>query len=116
MTRVGFTVAFVALALASGERRGVGGVQGQTVHDTLTFTKDVAPIFYRHCASCHHPGGRAPFSLLTYEDVAGRARLIAAVTEQRTMPPWQPEPGYAQFVGERRRDRRRSAMGGVRVG
>jgi mono/diheme cytochrome c family protein len=102
MTRVGFTVAFVALALASGERRGAGGVQGQTVHDTLTFTKDVAPILYRHCASCHHPGGWAPFSLLTYEDVAGRARLIAAVTERRTMPPWQPEPGYAQFVGERR--------------
>ncbi len=102
MTRVGFTVAFVALALASGERLGVGGVQGQTVHDTLTFTKDVAPILYRHCASCHHPGGWAPFSLLAYEDVAGRARLIAVVTERRTMPPWLPEPGYAQLVGERR--------------
>lgn len=66
MTRVGFTVAFVALALASGERRGAGGVQGQTVHDTLTFTKDVAPILYRHCVSCHHPGGWAPFSLLAW--------------------------------------------------
>ena len=102
MTRVGFAVAFVALGLASGEPRGAGGVQGRAMHDTLTFTKDVAPILYRHCASCHHPGGWAPFSLLTYEDVAGRARLIAAVTEQRTMPPWLPEPGYAQLVGERR--------------
>ncbi len=60
MTRVGFTVAFVALTLASGEPRGAGGVQGQTVHDTLTFTKDVAPILYRHCASCHHLALRVP--------------------------------------------------------
>lgn len=27
MTRVGFTVAFIALALASGERRGAGGLR-----------------------------------------------------------------------------------------
>ena len=32
-----------------------------------TFTKDVAPILYKHCASCHRPGDIAPMSLLTYE-------------------------------------------------
>src|ERR1017187_2213951 len=33
---------------------------------TPTFARDVAPILYRHCAICHHPGEVAPFSLLTY--------------------------------------------------
>jgi mono/diheme cytochrome c family protein len=67
-----------------------------------TFTRDVAPILYRHCATCHHPGEVAPFPLLTYQDAAKRAKLIATVTASRYMPPWQPEPGYGHFQGERR--------------
>src|ERR1051326_1591402 len=59
-----------------------------------TFTHDVAPILYRNCVTCHHPGTNSVFSLLTYADVRPRARLIAAVTTRRYMPPWKPEPGY----------------------
>jgi len=40
------------------------------------------------------PGEVAPFSLLTYQDAAKRAGLIATVTKKRYMPPWKPEPGY----------------------
>ena len=69
---------------------------------TPTFARDVAPILYQHCAICHHPGEVAPFSLLTYQDAAKRAKLIATVTASRYMPPWQPEPGYVHFQGERR--------------
>jgi peroxiredoxin len=68
----------------------------------VTFARDVAPILYKHCSSCHHAQGAAPFALLTYEDAVRRAALIAAVTAKRYMPPWKPEPGYAKFVGERR--------------
>jgi hypothetical protein len=57
-----------------------------------TFTKDVAPIIFANCASCHRPGGTAPFSLLTYADVKSRARLIGSVTVRHFMPPWKPEP------------------------
>jgi mono/diheme cytochrome c family protein len=67
-----------------------------------TFTRDIAPILYRNCASCHHAGQVAPFPLLTYADVKPRARLIADVTRSRTMPPWQPVAGYNHFAGERR--------------
>ncbi len=67
-----------------------------------TYTKDVAPILYKNCASCHRPGQVAPFSLLTYRDAAARALQIAAVTGQRYMPPWKPEPGYGHFSNERR--------------
>ena len=31
----------------------------------LSFTKDIAPVVFAHCASCHRPGDIGPFSLLT---------------------------------------------------
>src|SRR4029079_7398286 len=67
-----------------------------------TFNKDIAPILYENCATCHRPGEVAPFSLLTYQDAAKRATLIATATEKRFMPPWKPEPGYGEFAHERR--------------
>ena len=63
-----------------------------------TFTRDIAPILYRSCASCHHPRGSAPFSLLDYEDAKARAPKIAELTGKRAMPPWLPEPGYGDFA------------------
>lgn len=69
---------------------------------TPTFTHDVAPILYQHCAVCHHAGEVAPFPLLTWQDAAKRSELIATVTASRFMPPWQPERGYGHFQGERR--------------
>jgi hypothetical protein len=69
---------------------------------TPTFNKDIAPIVYENCATCHRPGQVAPFSLLTYSDAAKRASLIAAVTAKRYMPPWKAEPGYGHFQDERR--------------
>src|SRR5439155_11009540 len=68
----------------------------------LTFTKDIAPIVWTRCASCHRPGAIGPFSLLTYDDVKRRATLIADVTSRRLMPPWKPLPGKGEFEGARR--------------
>jgi hypothetical protein len=67
-----------------------------------TFKQDVAPILFENCATCHRPGEVAPFPLLSYQDAAKRAALIAAVTEKRFMPPWKAEPGYGKFAHERR--------------
>lgn len=69
---------------------------------TPSYNKDIAPILYKNCAGCHRPGEVAPFSLLTYQDTAKRAALIASVTKVRVMPPWKAEPGYGQFQDERR--------------
>lgn len=66
----------------------------------VTFARDVAPIVFERCGPCHHPGGSAPFSLLTYVAVRQRATQIAAVTKSRFMPPWKAEPGYGEFVGQ----------------
>ena len=41
-----------------------------------TFTKDVAPILYKNCTTCHRPGEIAPMSLLTYEDARPYAKAI----------------------------------------
>ncbi|MDB5319233.1 MAG: Tetratricopeptide 2 repeat protein [Phycisphaerales bacterium] len=70
----------------------------------LTFTRDIAPLVYRHCAGCHAPGGVGPFDLLTYDDVRRHARQIVKVVTARAMPPWLPEPGFGEFAGNRRLD------------
>src|ERR1700722_13548859 len=69
---------------------------------TPTYNADIAPILYQNCATCHRPGEVAPFSLLTYQDAAKRAKQIAAVTQSRFMPPWRAEPGHGSFMNERR--------------
>ncbi len=68
----------------------------------VTFTRDIAPIAFEHCASCHHPGGPAPFSVLTYASIRSHARQIAQATATRYMPPWKAEPGYGDFIGQHR--------------
>jgi hypothetical protein len=40
---------------------------------TPTLNTDIAPILYKNCATCHHAGEVAPYSLLTYQDAAKRA-------------------------------------------
>jgi hypothetical protein len=67
-----------------------------------TFNRDIAPILYANCATCHRPGEVAPFSLLTYQDAAKRAALISGAVSGRFMPPWKAVPGYGDFAGERR--------------
>src|SRR5271157_5264382 len=47
---------------------------------TPTFNRDIAPILYQNCATCHRPGEVAPFSLLTYADAARKAGLLAIVS------------------------------------
>ncbi len=70
----------------------------------VTFNRDVAPILYGNCTTCHRPGESAPFSLLTYNDARQRAGLISAATTTHVMPPWQPESAEGEFSGERRLD------------
>jgi hypothetical protein len=55
---------------------------------TVTFSKDVAPIFQRACQNCHREGSIAPMSLLTYKDARPWAKSIKQKVAQRDMPPW----------------------------
>src|SRR5438046_998695 len=58
-----------------------------------TFTEDVAPILQHRCQGCHRRDQIGPFVLETYEQARKRAADIAAVAEDRTMPPWKPVAG-----------------------
>ncbi|MBK8547135.1 MAG: cytochrome c [Saprospiraceae bacterium] len=65
-----------------------------------TFAKDVAPIIYKHCSSCHRPGEIGPFSLTNYQEVSNWATSIRYVTQNKIMPPWKADPTYSRFMDE----------------
>jgi len=60
-----------------------------------TFTRDVAPILFKSCASCHRPGEIAPMSLLSYADARPWARAIKQKVVSREMPPWYADPHFS---------------------
>ncbi|MBI1765439.1 MAG: thiol-disulfide isomerase [Acidobacteria bacterium] len=68
----------------------------------VTFTKDVAPIFFKNCAQCHRPDDIAPFSVLSYKDVRPWAKSIKEQVANRQMPPWHADPHFGQFENEAR--------------
>jgi mono/diheme cytochrome c family protein len=58
-----------------------------------TFDKDVAPILFAHCVSCHRPGeigAREP--MVSYETARTWAEAIKETVSQREMPPWTADP------------------------
>ena len=68
---------------------------------TVTFSKDIAPIFNAKCAECHRAGEVAPFSTLTYKDVRPWAKSIKEKVVDRTMPPWHADPNHGSFKNDR---------------
>ena len=67
-----------------------------------TFSKDVAPILYENCTSCHRPGEIAPMSLLTYQEARPWARAIRDNVTNGIMPPWHADPAFGKWANERR--------------
>ena len=79
---VPFLAGWAALLVAAP-----AGAAAQPEHE-VTFAKDIAPILQRSCESCHRPGGGAPMSLISYQEVRPWARSIRQRTLAREMPPW----------------------------
>ncbi|MEP6780472.1 MAG: cytochrome c, partial [Gemmatimonadaceae bacterium] len=80
-------VAVAAVGIAMTRNNQTLGAQ-----DTApTFTKDVAPIVYKNCASCHRPGGLGPFSLLDYDSAKANIDDMRDAVRDRVMPPWHAE-------------------------
>jgi len=67
----------------------------------ITYTSDIAPIIQTKCVSCHRPNEAAPFSLMTYEDVAKRTSFIKKVVQARYMPPWRADAHYVDYTNNR---------------
>jgi hypothetical protein len=89
-------------SLCFTERRASASGPDKDTKEEVTFTKNVAPIFYKNCTSCHRPDELAPMSLLTYKDARPWARAIKEKVVTREMPPWPADPHYGQFANDKR--------------
>ena len=65
---------------------------------TPTWATNIAPILYKNCTSCHHTGGVAPFSLMTYNQAANFKSAIRHSVEIGHMPPWPPDTKYSALA------------------
>ncbi|MCS6916072.1 MAG: hypothetical protein NZM08_00090, partial [Chitinophagales bacterium] len=67
--------------------------------------KDVAPVFYQHCASCHRPGqiGETYLNAMGYTALTQSPYFysIPQAIQTRTMPPWPADPSYVRYLNER---------------
>ena len=61
---------------------------------TPTWADKIAPILYKNCTSCHHTGGVAPFSLMTYNQASNSKSAISRAVQTGHMPPWPPDQKY----------------------
>lgn len=86
--------------------------------ESLTWSKDIKPLFARHCGDCHKPGTEAPFALEIYDDVAPQAEMIAEVIADRRMPPWYGAAEHKDFVNHRgmNADERRMVQSWIAAG
>lgn len=66
-----------------------------------TYSKDVAPILFKHCVTCHRPGEVAPMSLMTYDQTRPYAKAILNAVTKGTMPPWHTDAPAGTFHNER---------------
>jgi mono/diheme cytochrome c family protein len=67
-----------------------------------TFARDVAPVLYKNCVSCHREGEIGPMALVTYENVRPWARAIREAVTTGAMPPWHADAPHGTFENERR--------------
>jgi hypothetical protein len=101
--RVVLLAVVVLQFLACEDQSSKGSKITSAEQDTLiTFNHHIAPIIHQNCAPCHRPGEAGPFSLLTYEDVRKRTKMITYVTSDGFMPPWPADTTYSRFANERK--------------
>ena len=97
--RAGAFVAAVGMWLGGAPLTGHLSAQETPAGDETvpTFSRDVAPIFYEKCISCHRPGEVAPMSLITFREARPWARAIHEKVTTREMPPWHADRRYGVF-------------------
>ena len=68
----------------------------------VTYGKNIAPIFERHCVACHRPGEIGPFALTSYAEARKHAGTVGEVVASGAMPPWGADPRHGHFGNDRR--------------
>jgi hypothetical protein len=93
----GLVISFALIAVGHAQNRPAA-----TNASAPTFTRDVAPIMFAKCASCHRPGEVAPMPLLSYSDARPWASAIKQRVSTRVMPPWHADPAHGTFRNDLR--------------
>jgi hypothetical protein len=99
MTRIAASAGILSVILVAG----VAHVSSAPAPEQAapTFTRDVAPILYKNCTSCHRAGEIGPMPLVSYQDVRPWAKSIKSKVVSREMPPWGADPAHGTFKGDR---------------
>ena len=97
---LGASVMLLGVAIVGGSAPAAQ-YAAKSAKDVPTFTKDVAPILYQNCVSCHRPGEIGPMSLLTYKEARPWAKSIRDEVADGTMPPWHADPKHGKFANDR---------------
>jgi mono/diheme cytochrome c family protein len=92
---------FAASTLLTVASLSAAAVDTPTIPAKPTFSRDVAPIFFDKCVSCHQPNDVAPMSLRTYAEVRPWAKSIGKYVKSGEMPPWDADPGFGPFINDR---------------
>lgn len=74
---------------------------GTVSAEPVTYTEDVAPIFYEKCLSCHRTGEIAPFSMEDFSTIRPWAKSIRKTVASREMPPWHADSEKTEFLHDR---------------
>ncbi len=69
--------------------------------EKITYTKDIAPIFYSKCLSCHRDGEIAPFSMENFKSIRPWAKSIKKFVANRSMPPWHADSSKMAYTNDR---------------
>ncbi|TWT49834.1 Thiol-disulfide oxidoreductase ResA [Thalassoglobus neptunius] len=91
-------------AVSVPETQALGCIIGRrktpNENSPVTYSNQIARIFQNRCVGCHREGEVAPFSMETYDDVAGWGEMIAEVVQEGRMPPWHANPQYGHFSND----------------
>ena len=90
------------ISMLSGAALLVCGPLAAAADQAPTYSKEVAPILYKNCASCHRQGEIAPMSLLTYEQTRPWVKSIREKVLTGQMPPWHAAEPHGTFSNDRR--------------
>src|SRR6188508_732283 len=99
-----FVVGLLAVGLSVVVIVGLSATRDQAPRGpSVTFSKDVAPIFQQKCQVCHQPNSIAPMTLVNYADAKRFASAIRTKVAARVMPPWHVDKniGVRAFKNDR---------------
>lgn len=73
----------------------------RAAHKQISYSETIAPMLIDKCMSCHRAGGIAPWAMSDYSKVRGFAPMMREVLRTQRMPPWNADPHFGSFIGDR---------------